>query len=694
MDQQNSNKSPNLHSETPIILSPPPLDPQQQQEQLHFQLQQQQQQPQQHMSLPPFVPASMPQGHSERQQSVGYNLQHEFETLTADLDLDLRNNLTDSSIHSKPPLEVPQPQHLPTNSLNDNHNNNNNSGLMSPSVKYGGAGAAGVLGADLLGISSSNSSSLLREAALSPIPHITSASLASLLKPNGASSFSTVNSTNNNPTPANTNVSSSTAGFLAPPPLASIPDRPQSVNDFTTIFNRNDQLNSFQSYGQPPQLQQQQQQQQVQVGQANFYSDLLVFSNWIENLNPQDNITMIDYLCNSLPLDILLTFKSRLDHHLQAPKLQPLPQQQTQPSSTQSQQQPQPQSNFGLMSPLNNSYSQELYNDIEQLNLQDSKLQQPQSQQGLQHPKPTFRASGQYLNMMDRIARPKSADPSGTGMRYGNSQQQFERSRSPTSHLYEKTNFLQLAAVNSNAPLRVYHQGTHHQDDSLDLSSHQALKLGALATINSRVALDSNRKQGHHGNTTGATWNLAMQQQQSQQQQVQSKQQQQQQQQSQQQQQTRHATSGLSRAHPVIYEDPTNRALNSSSVPANLHRTTSKSSSSKKKGPQSPPSGTLGSSNSNTSTSTLGTGGASSGTTSSSMPSEVANIELLNSIPAWLKLLRLHKYTECLKDIPWRELIELDNDELEAKGVAALGARRKLMKAFDVVKASLDENSI
>lgn len=78
-----------------------------------------------------------------------------------------------------------------------------------------------------------------------------------------------------------------------------------------------------------------------------------------------------------------------------------------------------------------------------------------------------------------------------------------------------------------------------------------------------------------------------------------------------------------------------------------------------------------------------------SSSSSSSMPIEVSSLELLNNIPAWLKLLRLHKYTECLKDVPWKELIELDNDQLESKGVAALGARRKLLKAFDVVKNNL-----
>ena len=68
------------------------------------------------------------------------------------------------------------------------------------------------------------------------------------------------------------------------------------------------------------------------------------------------------------------------------------------------------------------------------------------------------------------------------------------------------------------------------------------------------------------------------------------------------------------------------------------------------------------------------------------MPNEVASIELLNNIPAWLKLLRLHKYTDCLKDVYWKDLIGLNSDQLEEKGVAALGARRKLLKAFEAVK--------
>ncbi|KKY33783.1 hypothetical protein UCDDA912_g06161 [Diaporthe ampelina] len=49
-------------------------------------------------------------------------------------------------------------------------------------------------------------------------------------------------------------------------------------------------------------------------------------------------------------------------------------------------------------------------------------------------------------------------------------------------------------------------------------------------------------------------------------------------------------------------------------------------------------------------------------------------------------ILRLHKYTDNLKDLKWTELVELDDAQLEARGVNALGARRKMLKVFEQVK--------
>lgn len=61
-------------------------------------------------------------------------------------------------------------------------------------------------------------------------------------------------------------------------------------------------------------------------------------------------------------------------------------------------------------------------------------------------------------------------------------------------------------------------------------------------------------------------------------------------------------------------------------------------------------------------------------------PEDPTDPALLEDIPAWLRSLRLHKYTDNLKDLKWTDLIELDDNGLEERGVNALGARRKMIK--------------
>ena len=75
-----------------------------------------------------------------------------------------------------------------------------------------------------------------------------------------------------------------------------------------------------------------------------------------------------------------------------------------------------------------------------------------------------------------------------------------------------------------------------------------------------------------------------------------------------------------------------------------------------------------------------------SSTNTSMNPKNLTDPNLLLDIPMWLKSLRLHKYSTILKDFYWEDLIELDDDFLNKKGVVALGARRKLLKAFTIVK--------
>jgi hypothetical protein len=65
---------------------------------------------------------------------------------------------------------------------------------------------------------------------------------------------------------------------------------------------------------------------------------------------------------------------------------------------------------------------------------------------------------------------------------------------------------------------------------------------------------------------------------------------------------------------------------------------------------------------------------------SSKPPEDPTDPSLLQDIPSWLRSLRLHKYTDNLKDYKWTELVELDDKGLEDRGVNALGARRKMLK--------------
>ncbi|PWZ00295.1 hypothetical protein BCV70DRAFT_231906 [Testicularia cyperi] len=65
---------------------------------------------------------------------------------------------------------------------------------------------------------------------------------------------------------------------------------------------------------------------------------------------------------------------------------------------------------------------------------------------------------------------------------------------------------------------------------------------------------------------------------------------------------------------------------------------------------------------------------------------EVADLSVLNDVAAWLRQLRLHKYTPNFEHSSWKEMVVMDDKALEDKGVAALGARRKMLKTFEAVR--------
>ncbi|KAI4114058.1 MAG: hypothetical protein LQ338_008064 [Usnochroma carphineum] len=75
-------------------------------------------------------------------------------------------------------------------------------------------------------------------------------------------------------------------------------------------------------------------------------------------------------------------------------------------------------------------------------------------------------------------------------------------------------------------------------------------------------------------------------------------------------------------------------------------------------------------------------------------PEDPTDLSLLQDIPAWLRSLRLHKYTDNLKNLSWTELIELDDRGLDDRGVNALGARRKMLKVFEQVKEARAEGKL
>lgn len=88
--------------------------------------------------------------------------------------------------------------------------------------------------------------------------------------------------------------------------------------------------------------------------------------------------------------------------------------------------------------------------------------------------------------------------------------------------------------------------------------------------------------------------------------------------------------------------------------------------------------GTNKSTNANSNASAAGSG---------TNPDEPIDVNLLNDIPAWLRTLRLHKYTPNFDgSSTWKEMIMMTNTDLENKGVAALGARRKLLKVFENIR--------
>jgi len=62
---------------------------------------------------------------------------------------------------------------------------------------------------------------------------------------------------------------------------------------------------------------------------------------------------------------------------------------------------------------------------------------------------------------------------------------------------------------------------------------------------------------------------------------------------------------------------------------------------------------------------------------------------VLHDVAGWLRTLRLHKYTPNFEGMSLKDMVVMDEQALEAQGVAALGARRKMLKTFEVVRKKM-----
>ena len=66
-------------------------------------------------------------------------------------------------------------------------------------------------------------------------------------------------------------------------------------------------------------------------------------------------------------------------------------------------------------------------------------------------------------------------------------------------------------------------------------------------------------------------------------------------------------------------------------------------------------------------------------------------LEDTSAHPALLKALRLHAYTAARGHLPWQNLVQLTEQELEQAGVASKGARGRLLAIFRQIHVALDE---
>ncbi|WWC58839.1 uncharacterized protein I303_101383 [Kwoniella dejecticola CBS 10117] len=84
-----------------------------------------------------------------------------------------------------------------------------------------------------------------------------------------------------------------------------------------------------------------------------------------------------------------------------------------------------------------------------------------------------------------------------------------------------------------------------------------------------------------------------------------------------------------------------------------------------------------------------GGGGGAGGGAGVAGPDDV-EMKILEDTPGWLRVLRLHKYTPNFEKVSWKDMVQMNDQDLQDKGISAQGARTKFLKVFYNVRTKLD----
>lgn len=441
--------------------------------------------------------------------------------------------------------------------------------------------------------------------------------------------------------------SHSAAGSAVLPPMVQSPNRSpanssmfldsfprQASNAALMVHSRTHSSHKSQSQSQVPahkqSSQQQQPQQQPQHTESNpvvnFTQDINQLCSWMSMLSSSQQNTVMDNLLSTLNEDVLRYTKLKLDSLMNSGYLSPKIPAIASPIPN--------RDNYAvtnLDSVFSNGETERHDSDNIEPMLNTSIIYQQWS------PPPTSVTQPIYDYINDMHHRPKSADPN---VSRNNSIQKGKRSNNnvnvagnnQSSHSYSGHNSHYASSKNRNFS---------HDYDGNNVNSNS--NSGTNTYYNIRQPNNYNHTSNHNYNYNHATSN-------------------------------NNAHTQMNNPLPASVNTPLSPSGESS--PDSVTHASANTNSSNQ----------FASTASSTASTPVSNGHSSSANGSSMNPRTLTDPRLLTNIPVWLKSLRLHKYSEALGNKKWEELICLDDQTLEKIGISALGARRKLLKAFTIVQ--------